>query len=93
MRLWEVAGWLLLVLGLFIFYWCFALLVSDQPRIIEAGPLTVIGIVIFRGGVHLLKIAAAARVTLTLPEVSPAAGGKATRVGRGEAKGLQRLPE
>ncbi|MBY0524931.1 MAG: hypothetical protein K2R98_16115 [Gemmataceae bacterium] len=62
MRLWEIAGWLLMILGLFVFYQCFALLVSDQPRIIEAGPLTFIGAIVFRGGIHLLKVGAAARL-------------------------------
>src|SRR5262249_25994283 len=86
MRLWEIAGWLLLAVGLLVFYRCYTLLVpsgtvmmvdpSDgreklvpaPPRIIEAGPLTVIGIFIFRGGIHLLKIAAAARVCRGLSE-------------------------
>jgi hypothetical protein len=66
MRFWvrEVAGWLLVCLGLFLFYSCFALLMTDRPRIFEAGPLTFIGFVVFRGGIHLLKVAVAARVCL-----------------------------
>jgi len=64
MRFWirELAGWILIALGLFVFYACFALLLDH--RIVEAGPLTLIGIVIFRGGVHFLKVAVAARVCL-----------------------------
>jgi hypothetical protein len=60
----EVAGWVLLVLGLFLFYECFALLLSQPPRIIQVVPLTVIGIFLFRGGIHMLKVSAAAQVCL-----------------------------
>lgn len=64
MRFWlrELAGWALVLLGLFVFYLCLALMLSD--RIIQAGQLTIIGIFIFRGGIHLLKVAVAARVCM-----------------------------
>jgi len=64
MRFWlrELAGWLLVVLGLVVFYLCFVLLVNGY--IASAGPLTFIGVFIFRGGIHLLKTAIAARVCL-----------------------------
>ncbi len=62
MRIWEIIGWLLLLVGLFFFYIVFALLVNEQPRVVEAGSLTIIGVVVFRGGIHLLKVGAAARV-------------------------------
>jgi hypothetical protein len=64
MRFWtrEVAGWLLVGLGLFVFYVCFIMLTGTNHYILEAGPLTVIGIFLFRGGIHLLKVAVAARV-------------------------------
>jgi len=58
----EIAGWVLLVLGLGIFYLCFAFLA--QQLVVQALPLTVIGIFVFRGGLHLLKIAVAAEVCL-----------------------------
>lgn len=90
MRFWtrEIAGWGLVALGLFIFYLCFALLmntgevvtadgrviVSERPRIIEVGPLTFIGFVVFRGGIHLLKVAVAARVCLQAQERLDAGG-------------------
>jgi hypothetical protein len=61
----EIIGWLLVGLGLFVFYLCYALLMQPAPRILEAGPLTLIGIIIFRGGIHLLKVAVAARVCLS----------------------------
>jgi hypothetical protein len=63
-RFWsrEIVGWVLLVLGLGIFYLCFAFLA--QQLVVQALPLTVIGIFVFRGGLHLLKIAVAAQVCL-----------------------------
>src|SRR5262249_61908684 len=45
------------------------LLGSDRTKIIEAGPLTVIGFVVFRGGIHLLKVAVAARICLQAQRV------------------------
>ena len=56
----EGAGWVLLGVGLAAFavsYFVFLL----QKRVIEAGVLGVIGFVVFRGGIHLLKVAIAAR--------------------------------
>jgi hypothetical protein len=60
----EIAGWALIVLSLFVFYNCFTLLTDLHPSILEGGALTLIGVVIFRGGIHLLKIAVAARICL-----------------------------
>ena len=85
MRFWwrEVAGWALVLIGLLMFGVCFVILTSDPayPRIVEAGPLTVIGIIVFRGGIHLLKVAVAARVCLEAAEGAGASerGGAATR--------------
>ncbi len=66
MRYWlrELAGWLLMGLGLFVFFICYAILTNQGPHLLEAGPLTLIGIIIFRGGIHLLKVATAARICL-----------------------------
>jgi hypothetical protein len=60
----EIAGWALVVLGLYVFYIVFALLMQPAPRILESGPLAFIGFIIFRGGIHLLKVAVAARICL-----------------------------
>ena len=66
MRFWirELVGWLLIALGLYVFLICYAILVSQGPHLLEAGPLTFIGFIIFRGGIHLLKVATAARICL-----------------------------
>jgi hypothetical protein len=63
MRYWwrELGGWLLVALGLAMFLWA-GLLMTFDYRIIESGPLTLAGIVVFRGGIHLLKVAVAARI-------------------------------
>lgn len=69
MRFWvrEIAGWLLVGLGIFVFYVCFSILLPPPPHepwIFEASVLTVIGIIVFRGGIHLLKVAVAARICM-----------------------------
>jgi hypothetical protein len=66
MRFWlrEIAGWLLVAAGLFIFYTCFVLLVNEKPWVFQAGPLIFVGFIVFRGGIHLLKVAVAARICL-----------------------------
>ena len=56
----EVAGWALVAVGLFAFWQAYDLLLGK--RLFEAGPLVVIGIIVFRGGIHLLKVAVAAHI-------------------------------
>lgn len=62
----EVAGWGLVLVGLFGFWRAYELLLSK--RVFEAGPLVVIGIIVFRGGIHLLKVAVAAQAARAMPE-------------------------
>jgi hypothetical protein len=57
----EVAGWFLVLVGLWTLYECYELTVKER-RLFEAGPLSIVGIVVFRGGIHLLKVAVAARL-------------------------------
>jgi hypothetical protein len=67
MRFWmrEVVGWVLVLLGLYFFFLAYSLLVKPgEHAIIEAGEVSVMGFVIFRGGIHLLKVAVAARVCM-----------------------------
>lgn len=68
-RFWlrEIAGWILVLLGLYVFLWALSLLVQPTPpgpRIFEAPGVILIGFVVFRGGIHLLKVAVAARVCM-----------------------------
>jgi hypothetical protein len=57
----EIIGWALVALGVVIFLWA-ALLLTIYHGVFEAGPMTIAGIFVFRGGIHLLKVAVAARV-------------------------------
>ncbi len=65
-RFWirELAGWMLVLMGLYVFARCLQILLPPEPSIIEASYHTVIGVFLFRGGIHLLKVAVAARVSV-----------------------------
>jgi hypothetical protein len=56
----EAAGWVLLGVGLAAFAVCYFVFLL-QRRVVEATGLGLIGFVVFRGGMHLLKVAVAAR--------------------------------
>lgn len=68
MRFWtrEAAGWLLVAAGLFVFYKCYVLLTDKM--FVHGAALTAIGFILFRGGLHLLKVAVAAQVCLQARE-------------------------
>ena len=71
MRFWsrEAAGWALVVLGLVAFGASYVFLVSGAP--FEAVVLLPATVFIFRGGIHLLKVAVAARVCMDTAEKKP----------------------
>jgi uncharacterized membrane protein YgdD (TMEM256/DUF423 family) len=56
----EVAGWLLLLVSLFVFVLVREYL--EQRWIFAAGIMAFIGVVIFWGSLHLLKVAIALRI-------------------------------
>jgi hypothetical protein len=64
MKFWvrEVAGWALVLLGVASFGLSIRFL--TQHYWIEAGLPSLIGIFLFRGGIHLLKVAVAVRICL-----------------------------
>lgn len=69
LRFWvrEVLGWLLVAFGLYIFLVLMANLLAPpptEPRILEAPIVGFFGVIVFRGGIHLLKVAVAARVCM-----------------------------
>jgi hypothetical protein len=66
MRVWtrEIAGWALTILGLMLFYKCYVLLTGQFHYIWEAAILMIVGVFLFRGGIHLLKVAVAAQICL-----------------------------
>lgn len=73
----ELMGWLLIGLGLAIFLLCFWML--TERLYVETAPMTVIGIFVFRGGIHLLKVAVAARICLRAQETEKAEKGARDR--------------
>src|SRR5947209_4792711 len=66
MRYWvrEIAGWMLLLLGVFFFYRSYVLLAGEDPYLLQAACMTLAGFALFRGGIHLLKMAVAAELAL-----------------------------
>jgi hypothetical protein len=74
----EVAGWLLVLGGLYAFLQAYGLLLNK--RLFEAAPLTFIGFIIFRGGLHVMKVAVAAQAARSLPETSHVPGRRVTRI-------------
>jgi hypothetical protein len=56
----EIIGWLLVLAGGN--FLLSALSLANDGRVIEAGIHAVVGVVVFRGGIHLLKVSTAARI-------------------------------
>jgi hypothetical protein len=73
----EIVGWLLVLGGLYAFVVAYDLLLSR--RVFEAAPLTFIGFIVFRGGIHILKVAVAAQATLTQTDAAQPAARRITR--------------
>lgn len=72
----EIIGWLLVGCGLAVFYVAYQQLLAR--RVPDVIPLCFIGFVVFRGGLHLIKVAAAVRAcreatTHQLAALKPAA--------------------
>ena len=60
-----IAGWLLILLGLYVLFGALVEVTGrPNPRIFSAPFWLIVGFIIFRGGIHLLKVAVAARVCL-----------------------------
>ena len=58
----EIAGWLLIILGLYAFKVAYSdLIMMGKP--VQAAPLVFMGFIIFRGGIHLVKVAVAIRLS------------------------------
>jgi hypothetical protein len=58
----EILGWLLIALGLYVFYIAMQILLLEGPRLLEAPLFVAIGFIVFRGGLHVLKVSVAGRV-------------------------------
>jgi hypothetical protein len=70
----EVVGWVLMVLGLWLFYQSCVFVINRNW--VGSGPTVLMGIVVFRGGIHLLKVAVAARVCQQAPIEARPSGGR-----------------
>jgi hypothetical protein len=84
----EVAGWLLILAGLYAFLEAYNLLLNK--RILEAPPLVFVGFIVFRGGIHVLKVAVAAQAALG--GQTEAAQPVARRIGRTPARPVGPTP-
>ena len=73
----EIAGWVLIFGGLFAFVRAYDLLLDK--RIFEATPMVFVGFIVFRGGVHILKVAVAAQAARNLPDVAQPAARRPSR--------------
>jgi hypothetical protein len=78
MQLWtrEIFGWVLIALGVYVFFRAFLLLTDGHQFMLEGGTITLIGVVLFRGGIHLLKIAVAAQVCMAGTDTEKAAAAR-----------------
>ena len=60
----EVVGWIFILAGLYGFWIALAFLATQPSRLIEGGTTSIMATVLFRGGLQLVRISAAARVVL-----------------------------
>ena len=74
----EIAGWALIILGLAAFWNSYVMLMNKM--IFQAGPTVFMGFIIFRGGIHVLKVAVAAQAARTLPETVSSTARKTPRI-------------
>jgi hypothetical protein len=66
----EILGWLLIALGLYVFWIAMQMLLREGPFILEAPGFIAIGFIVFRGGLHLVKVAMASRVCLAAQQAA-----------------------
>ena len=59
----EIVGWLFMLTGLLGYVVCLGVFLLNE-RVVEAGILAGVSTMLFRGGLHLVKVATAARVVL-----------------------------
>ena len=64
----EIAGWALIAIALYTFWSAYGLLLDH--RVFDGGPILVMAFLIFRGGIHVLKVAVAAQAARSLPDAA-----------------------
>ena len=60
----EAIGWLLMLVGLYGYWIALAFLATQPARLIEGSTTAIMATMLFRGGLQLVRISAAARVVL-----------------------------
>jgi hypothetical protein len=60
----ELLGWTLIAAGIFAFWWALRIVLDEGPLLLEASYFLIVGFVIFRGGLQILKISMAGRICL-----------------------------
>jgi hypothetical protein len=86
----ELGGWLLVVVGLLFFWLAYDFCERRWP--FEAVAFaTVAGIFVFRGGIHLLKVAVAARVCKQAQDNLPPPAARGTRPQPARRAGMRRV--
>lgn len=60
----EIVGWLLLLLGIYGYWIALAFLAAQPSRLIEGATTAFMSTMLFRGGLLLVRISAAARAVL-----------------------------
>ena len=73
----EIAGWCLILIGLGIFWQAYQLLLVKW--LFQAGLMILMGLIVFRGGIHLLKVAVAAQSARNLSGAFPSPGKRPPR--------------
>jgi hypothetical protein len=74
----EIAGWMLVLAGLLCFWKAWGMLIDR--RIFEAAPMTFIGFIVFRGGIHILKVAVAAQAARLVTDAAQPAARRLNRL-------------
>lgn len=74
----EIAGWALVALGVAAFVLTYGMLLDR--RIFQAAPMAFIGFIVFRGGIHVLKVAVAAQAARKLPDAAHPTGRRTAKL-------------
>ncbi len=74
----EIAGWLLVAIGLYAYLVCFGILMG-QDKPVSAGIVAAMATMVFRGGIQLVKVAAAARMVQQARRAAESASPSGTR--------------
>lgn len=74
----EIVGWLLILAGLWSFLQAYNFLLDK--KVFQAGPMVFIGFIVFRGGIHVLKVAVAAQAARSMPNAAQPAARKLSRI-------------